>query len=68
MNIFVNGIDLTEPGKKILLLTQESLDYDTVMEIKRNLESLFPEHRFSILSGFDQAIVTEDNSNGVIDE
>ena len=59
MNIVINGIDLTEP-KKILLISSDDLLMEDVIEIKRALFTEFPDTKFVILNGFSAHIVKDE--------
>lgn len=59
-NFFINGIDLTEPGKRILLIAQAELSNEEAFQVKQILEEEFTGIKFSVLTGIDQAIVLPD--------
>lgn len=56
-NVYINGIDLTDSGKAVLLLAKEDLLAVDLYEIKKQLDDRFPGTKFVILSGFDAVVV-----------
>lgn len=52
MNIYVNGIDLTNARRVLLATENEDMTFDDVIEAKMALEGRFPGIEFVFVTGF----------------
>jgi hypothetical protein len=63
MNVVINGLDLTD-GKKVLLLAPDELAYEDMLELREILTDKFPESEFFIMNGGMKVIA---HTNGPVD-
>ena len=57
--IIINGIDLTDGDKRILIATNEELSARDGFELKNALEEQFPTTKFVIISGAQVVAIPE---------
>lgn len=57
-NVYINGLDLTN-AKKVLLIAKESLILEDALEVRKVMAERFPDIEWTILDGFEAILVKE---------